>query len=54
MEIRCSLKLAVRATALAFCLGAALGGLATGCAAQAPADRGLIIGGASTVAPPAR
>lgn len=55
MEIRCSLGLAVRVIVSALALGAALGGTAAGCAtAQAPVDRGLIIGGESVVAPPAR
>jgi hypothetical protein len=55
MEIRCSLGLAVRVVAFALMAGAALGGAATGCAsAQASADRGLIIGGESSAAPPAR
>ena len=55
MEIRCSLRLAVRVVLLALVTGAVLGGAVTGCATtQAPVERGRIIGGESVAAPPTR
>ncbi|SFB48513.1 hypothetical protein SAMN05216266_113152 [Amycolatopsis marina] len=55
MEIRCSLRLAIRAAALLFCLGAVFGVVTADYAnGQEASDGGRIIGGVKVVAGPAR